>query len=181
MSIFFLCAVRKIHKIDDLSLYSLCSLHNIRYRIFAGFLPVFHRKFDTLTFAFPFFSKYIWFFNFRRQKSLPISSFPPISPSFRIFPRFQAAFQAFSARFRRHAPPEAAAPAHAFAPLCLSTGDSHARKENRLGRTAGRGRGRCLFPSGTLRFMSNNFRHRFIICKVPKRAGFFWGNISRST
>ena len=52
----------KIHKIDDLSLYSLCSLHNIRYRIFAGFLPVFHRKFDTLTFAFPFFSKYIWFF-----------------------------------------------------------------------------------------------------------------------
>ena len=38
------------------------------------------------------------------------------------FSRFQAAFQAFSARFRRHAPPEAAAPAHAFAPLCLSTG-----------------------------------------------------------
>ena len=51
----------------------------------------------------------------------------------------------------------------------------------RLGRTAGRGRGRCLFPSGTLRFMSNNFRRRFIICKVPKRVGFFWGNISRST
>ena len=38
------------------------------------------------------------------------------------FSRFQAAFQAFSARFRRHAPPEAAAPARAFAPLCLSTG-----------------------------------------------------------
>lgn len=122
MSIFFLCAVRKIHKIDDLSLYSLCSLHNIRYRIFAGFLPVFHRKFDPLTFAFPFFSNIFCFFNFRRQKSLPISLFPPIFPSFRIFPRFQVAFQAFSARFRRHAPPEAAAPAHAFAPLCLSTG-----------------------------------------------------------
>mgnify|MGYP004534172619 CR=1 FL=1 len=59
MSIFFLGAVRKFHKIDDLSLCSLCSLHNILYR---------------------------------------------------IFPRFQAAFQAFSA------------PAHAFAPLCLSTG-----------------------------------------------------------
>ena len=122
MSIFFLCAVRKIHKIDDLSLYSLCSLHNIRYRIFAGFLPVFHRKFDTLTFAFPFFPNIFGFFNFRCQKSLPFSSFPPIPPSFRIFPRFQAAFQAFSARFRRPAPPEAATPAHAFAPLCLSTG-----------------------------------------------------------
>lgn len=98
MSIFFLCAVRKIHKIDDLSLYSLCSLHNIRYRIFAGFLPVFHRKFDPLTFAFPFFSKYIRFFlisgvkkahRFRHfRQSPPLSGFFPVfRPPSRLFPQ----------------------------------------------------------------------------------------------
>lgn len=183
MSIFFLGAVRKFHKIDDLSLCSLCSLHNILYRIFAGFLPVFHRKFDSLTFAFPFFPKIFDFFNFRRQKCPPISSFPPISPLSGFFPVFRPPSRLFpqgsGGMLRQRQPPLLMRPLHcAFQP-----GDFHASDTlgTRLGRTAGRGRGRCLFPSGTLRFMPNHFRHRFIICKVPKRVGFFWGNIWRST
>lgn len=106
------------------------------------------------------------------RQSPPLSGFFPVfRPPSRLFP------QGSGGLLRQRQPPLLMRSLHcAFQP-----GDSHARKENRLGRTAGRGRGRCLFPSGTLRFMPNNFRHRFIICKVPKRVGFFWGNVSRST
>ena len=106
-----------------------------------------------------------------RQSSLLSGFFPVFRSPSRLFP------QGSGGMLRQRQPPLLMRSLHcAFQP-----GDSHTRKENRLGRTAGRGRGRCLFPSGTLRFMPNNFRHRFIICKVPKRVGFFWGNVSRST
>lgn len=105
------------------------------------------------------------------RQSPPLSGFFPVfRPPSRLFP------QGSGGMLRQRQPPLLMRPLHcAFQPGDFRLSDTLG---TRLGRTAGRGRGRCLFPSGTLRFMPNNFRHRFIICKVPKRVGFFWETFS---
>lgn len=129
-----------------------------------------------------FFQKYLIFlisgvkkaYRFRHfRQSPPLSGFFPVfRPPSRLFP------QGSGGMLRQRQPPLLMRSLHrAFQP-----GDFHASDIGHSARKDCRTRtGRCLFPSGTLRFMPNNFRHRFIICKVPKRVGFFWGNISRST